>query len=184
MLFAIWTENRATEETDQTSMTPSRHSVSIHSISRQSSVITPAPAVRLAGLERDDRSADIKIAELEADETLTDIISDDKRPAVFKSTFWEVCAVAALISAQLCNVYHKIVVVIVGIGACSTNCHSDFDSIFPFDHRTTGLGQCGNGNSCRFVLAAVWEARRYFWAETCAHGGSDDACRWWDHLWC
>jgi hypothetical protein len=184
MIFSSWTENRATEDAGRTSASPSHHSISIHSISRQSSAVMPVPAAQLENLERDDLSADIKIEKLEADETQTDVSFDDKRPADFKSTFWEVCAIAALVSCQLCNVYNKIIVLIVGIGTRATNCYSDLDSALPLDHRAAGLGQCCYGNSCRFVLVGVWEVGRLIWSETCAPGGSDDARRWWCHLRC
>lgn len=183
MLFAVWAENRATEDAEQASVAPSHYSTSVHTISRQNSAIMTIPTVRLASIERDDAPTVIKIEELEAAETQTEVIFDDKRPAIFKSTFWEVCAVAALISAQLCNVYHKRTVLIAGISSRSTNCNSCLDSIFPFNHWTTGLGQCCIGNPCRLVLASFWEVGGHIWSETRALDSAADPCCWRYHLW-
>jgi hypothetical protein len=72
---------------------------SIHSLSQQNS-ITMVPT---ANPVNDGKlNADIKP---EIDESLQGPAFEDKRPAVFKSTRWEILAVIALVSAQLTNVY-------------------------------------------------------------------------------
>lgn len=101
MLFAIWTGNRATEEAEQASVT----STSLHTVSRQNTLPMSGPAVRLDVTDHGEHATDLKVAKLEADEALGHATNDDIRPAVFKSTFWEVCAVASLVCGQLTNVF-------------------------------------------------------------------------------
>jgi hypothetical protein len=106
MLFAIWTENRATEDADGSSVHSSRHSASVHTVSRQASIIMPAPIVRL-GETADPTAVDQEkdFVKDQADESQGGAtVLEDQRPLVFKSTFWEVLCVASLVSAQLTNV--------------------------------------------------------------------------------
>jgi hypothetical protein len=98
MLFAIWSENRATEE-DASTNSPRD---SIHTLSRQNTIANIPPG------DQDDIAEikDAKDIKPEVDETLGTTAFEDRRPAVFKSTTWEVCCVLALVSAQLTNVVH------------------------------------------------------------------------------
>jgi hypothetical protein len=100
MLFAVWTENRATEEGDRSSL----HSDGIHSISRTSTIMMPSTGIQLAGAARDDDATSIKL-QLDVNEAQLEPGFEDRRPAVFKSTFWEVMCVASLVCGQLTNVY-------------------------------------------------------------------------------
>jgi hypothetical protein len=106
MLFAIWTENRATEEAEENSASSLR-SISLHTVSRPNSIIMSSPAVRLDVVNDNNDRTDLKLEKLEADEALEDPQAEDARPAVFTSTFWEVCAVASLVCGQLTNVYPR-----------------------------------------------------------------------------
>lgn len=109
MLFAIWTENRATEDSDshsvssRTSGRSSTHSAGGQSVvSRHGSVIMPLPVARTTGEDKD--VTDLKLEKGDVDEAQV-LQFEDQRPAVFKSTFWEICAVASLVCAQLTNVF-------------------------------------------------------------------------------
>jgi hypothetical protein len=100
MLFAIWSENRATEE-DASTTSPRG---SLHSISRQSTIAHLPPTARFGDQDDIAKIKDVKDIKPDVDETLGVTAFDDRRPAVFKSTTWEVCCVLALVSAQLTNV--------------------------------------------------------------------------------
>lgn len=105
MLFALWTGNRATEESEGSIR--SRHSESVHTVSRQASIIMPAPVAQLGNVV-DDKEVE-KEKEMSKDKDV-EVAQDgatgyeDQRPAVFKSTFYEILCVASLVSAQLTNV--------------------------------------------------------------------------------
>jgi hypothetical protein len=108
MLFALWTENRATEDSEGTSTSiHSRHSGSVHSVSRQASIIMPVTVARLGdaiddtAIEKEKEFVKDKVVD-EAQGGVTAF--EDQRPAVFKSTFWEILCVASLVSVQLANV--------------------------------------------------------------------------------
>jgi hypothetical protein len=113
MLFALWAENRATEDADGNAEAARRsasvRSASVHTVSRRNSIIMPPPAVLVADLVQDEEKEDIKAIKLEADELQMAPNYEDNRPAVFKSTFWEVCCIASLVSAQLTNVFPIII---------------------------------------------------------------------------
>src|ERR1700738_332541 len=99
MLFALWSENRATEQEGNSG--DSRPG-SIAPVSQHNSVAMEAPTIPL-----DNQKAASEIKDpikLEIDEALAGYAFDDRRPAIFKSTGWEVCCVLALVSAQLSNV--------------------------------------------------------------------------------
>jgi hypothetical protein len=100
MLFAIWTENRATEDGDRSSLHSQHVEGGIHSLSRPNSVIMPTPPVQLAEVEDDATT----MKKLEANEEQFEPGFEDRRPAVFKSTFWEVMCVTSLVCGQLTNV--------------------------------------------------------------------------------
>ena len=108
MLFALWTENRATEEPEGTTTSVhSRHSGSVHSVSRQSSIIMPVAAAQLG--DAIDETDVEKEKEFIKDKDIEEAPAggatiEDQRPPVFTSTFWEVLCVASLVSAQLTNV--------------------------------------------------------------------------------
>lgn len=104
MLFAIWTENRATEEVEGDSVRSRRTSQSHHTISRQPSETMSSPAIRLDVINQDNHATDIDLSKLEADEPLEDVNAVDGRPAVFSSTFLEICCIASLVCGQLTNV--------------------------------------------------------------------------------
>jgi len=107
MLFAIWSGNRATD--DDSSSAHSREVVGVQNVetSRQSSVISPVPASPMVhDTETHDLEKELKIA---VDIAATPY-DEDKRPFVFKSTFWEVLCVMSLVSAQLTNVCKTIAV--------------------------------------------------------------------------
>jgi len=106
MLFAAWTGTRATEEADASSITRMPNN-SINSTSRHNSLITPAPATMESDLSRDDLPKDLNLTKLESESTQVILEFEDARPAVFKSIFWEVCAVLSLVSVQLANVYYR-----------------------------------------------------------------------------
>src|SRR6202035_3302649 len=143
MLFAIWTENRATEDSEGSSVHSSRHSASVHTVSRQASIIMPAPIVRLG--ETADPTAVEKekdIVKDQADESQGGAtVLEDQRPLVFKSTFWEVLCVASLVSAQLTNVFSQMNRLIIGTGTFATNYYSCFNQILWSNHGTASVGQ-------------------------------------------
>ena len=69
----------------------------------------PEPAVQeVCDLAQNEVTTDVKLNKAEGDEEQGGVFDVDSRPAAFKSTFWEICCVAALISAQLANVYLQI----------------------------------------------------------------------------
>jgi hypothetical protein len=119
MLFAVWTENRATEEAERISVrTSSIRSLSLHELSRTNTTnITPIPPLPATEIRPQSADSDVAVG----DEALKDrkvvkfdvadeerIIEaggwDDGRPPVFKSTFWEVCCVVSIVCGQLTNV--------------------------------------------------------------------------------
>ena len=117
MLFSIWTENRATEDSDSHSVSSrssgrnSTHSASGQIVvSRHGSVIMPPPVTRITGDEKDVK--DLKLEKAEVDEAQI-VQYEDQRPAVFKSNFWEICAVASLVCAQLTNVFLSLSILII-----------------------------------------------------------------------
>jgi len=103
MLFAVWTENRATEEGDRSSLHSQHVEGGIHPLSRPNSVIMSTPPVQKIEVPEDD-DATIKNIKLESDEAQLEPGFEDRRPAVFRSTFWEVMCVASLVCGQLTNV--------------------------------------------------------------------------------
>jgi hypothetical protein len=107
MLFAVWTENRATEEVERDSILSRRTSPSNHTISRQASATMSSPAIRLDVISQDNDATDLKLSKLEANEALEDTNDDDVRPAVFSSTFLEICCIASLVCGQLTNVWSR-----------------------------------------------------------------------------
>jgi hypothetical protein len=69
-------------------------------------MMSPDATVDLAASHDDDKIDAAKAAnavKFEIDEAQREG-SEDERPAVFKSTGWEICAVIALVCAQLTNV--------------------------------------------------------------------------------
>jgi len=103
MLFAIWTENRATDDADTQAAT--RSSISLHSISRQNSLAAPAASARTNEETPETPIEDKKIEKLEETDTVDLGAYEDGRPAVFKSTWWEICCVISIVCAQLTNVF-------------------------------------------------------------------------------
>ena len=119
MLFAVWTENRATEETERISVgTPSLRSLSLHDLSRTNTISnlppppSPVPGSRPVSIivpEIHDNNAtvnDIKMIKVEEvdEERVVDQHWDDGRPPVFKSTFLEICCIVSIVCGQLTNV--------------------------------------------------------------------------------
>ena len=117
MLFAVWTENRATEETERISVrSPSILSVSLHELSRTNTtnIITPIPATEIPPQTADsdmsvgdDARKDRKTVTFDVTDEEHGVDSsgwDDGRPPVFKSTFWEVCCIISIVCGQLTNV--------------------------------------------------------------------------------
>lgn len=104
MLFAVWTENRATEEGDRSSLHSQHVEGGIHPISRSNSVTMPTPTVQLADVTLDD-DATIRKIKLDSVEAQLEPGFEDRRPAVFRSTFWEVMCVTSLVCGQLTNVF-------------------------------------------------------------------------------
>jgi hypothetical protein len=119
MLFAVWTENRATEEAERISVrTSSIRSVSLHELSRTNTTnITPVPPpatemIRPQSADSelpvgDDELKDRKTVKFDVSDEERSIDSpawDDGRPPVFKSTFWEICCIISIVCGQLTNV--------------------------------------------------------------------------------
>jgi hypothetical protein len=118
MLFAVWTENRATEEAERISVrTSSIRSLSLHELSRTNTTnITPVPPpeteIRPQSADSDmpvgdDALKDRKTVKFDVVDEERSIESsgwDDGRPPVFKSTFWEVCCILSIVCGQLTNV--------------------------------------------------------------------------------
>jgi len=77
-------------------------------MSRHDGIITPPPAAKLTDPDGDQDIIDEKPVKLEIDESQGGNQSEDQRPAVFKSTFWEVLCVASLVCAQLTNVHFSL----------------------------------------------------------------------------
>ena len=130
MLSSVWKESRATEDSETNSLS-SRHSDGVRSImSRHDGVINAPPAARMtdppAEKEDDAEKKPEKLEKFEVDETQGGG-SEDRRPAVFKSTLWEVLAVATLVSAQLTNVTASSVYLTSGIGPYTTDNDSCID---------------------------------------------------------
>ena len=63
-----------------------------------------APPVAAIAGDEDDGKDDLKLEKGTVEEAQV-VSFEDQRPAVFKSTFWEICAVACLVCAQLTNVF-------------------------------------------------------------------------------
>jgi hypothetical protein len=118
MLFAVWTENRATEEIERISVRASSvHSVSLHELSRSNTVsIVPVPPsmaeTRPASRGEDASVKDVKTVKFE------EVVDpenhggsprwDDSRPPVFKSTFWEIACIVSIVCGQLTNVFSSL----------------------------------------------------------------------------
>jgi hypothetical protein len=111
MLFALFAENRATEDSDANSISSRTSGRSSHHaggiaqtiVSRHGSIIMPPPPAAAIAAEDEDLQDDLKLEKAIVGEAQI-VQPEDQRPAVFKSTFWEICAVASLVSAQLTNV--------------------------------------------------------------------------------
>lgn len=104
MLFAAWTENRATEEAESSSSSIRTDTGSIHTVPRPNSIAAPDPVTRLGDLNcGGDTTIDSKLEKPESEPTETIESLEDERPGVFKSTFSEVCCVLSLICIQLAN---------------------------------------------------------------------------------
>jgi hypothetical protein len=71
-------------------------------MSRHGSIIMPPPAARITGDDMDVK--DLKLEKGDVEE-VQGVPNEDQRPAVFSSSFWEICAVASLVCAQLTNVF-------------------------------------------------------------------------------
>ena len=104
MLFAVWTENRATEEGDHCSVA----SQGMDRTSREISEVMPAPAVEMNIVPATNVA---ETGELEKMEKLeagigseANGVFEDQRPPVFKSTFLEMLCVTSLVCGQLTNV--------------------------------------------------------------------------------
>ena len=184
MLFAVWTENRATEETERISVrTPSIRSVSLHELSRTNTTsIQPIP---LAGPDSSENPSaiahilpanalvkEIKMGEFEVMEEQR---ADDPvhwgggRPPVFKSTFWEICCIVSIVCGQLTNVLScrgRLLADRPGTCACTTNHDSCIDSIFSFYDGSASLGERCAGNSGWMLPSLVWTPCGYFRTKT------------------
>jgi hypothetical protein len=187
MLFALWTENRATEEAEgsSTSIRSSRHSGSVHSVSRQASVIMPAPIARLG--DNTDASAvdnEKDFVKEDADESQGGAtVVEDQRPLVFKSTFWEILCVASLVSAQLTNVSSQLNHLMIGTGTFSTNHDSCFNQILWSNNGTTSLGQRRSRNSSWIFPSFIRKIGGYIRSEACITRLSHVACCRRNYLW-
>jgi len=115
MLFAIWTENRATEETERISVqTPSIRSVSLHELSRTNTMsLAPVPLDSSENRPTPDipaESASVKDIKTLNFEVMEEQPPDDSshwdggRPPVFTSTFQEICCIFSIVCGQLTNV--------------------------------------------------------------------------------
>lgn len=118
MLFAVWTENRATEEAERISVRASSiRSLSVHELSRTNTTITPVPPPLATEIrpqsadsdmqDVDDELKDRKTVKFEVSDEERSMDSpawDDGRPPVFKSTFWEICCIISIVCGQLTNV--------------------------------------------------------------------------------
>jgi|SRR5579859_2602271 len=104
MLSSIWTTSRATEDSDNNSINSwqtGRSRGSHHSRPGEIVMDTVNPHAEVAGqdvIEGTKMKAEIDEAQIPG------TLHEDRRPDVFKSTRWEICAVAALVCAQLTNV--------------------------------------------------------------------------------
>ena len=65
----------------------------------------PTPPPERAEAVADDDATIKKIMKLDVDEEQLEPGFEDRRPAVFRSTFWEVLCVASLVCGQLTNVF-------------------------------------------------------------------------------
>jgi hypothetical protein len=118
MLFAVWTENRATEEAERISVRSSSiRSISLHELSRTNTTnITPIPPPPASEIRPQSSDSDMPgDAEVKDRKTVKfDVVDeerngeasgwDDGRPPVFKSTFWEICCILSIVCGQLTNV--------------------------------------------------------------------------------
>jgi hypothetical protein len=109
MLFALWSENRATEDPEG-NLDQARRSASLRSVSRHDS-ITPADPDHINPMDQKDVVVDQQLekdiekdAKTSIETSRADPVFDEGRPAIFKSTFFEVLCVCSLVSAQLTNV--------------------------------------------------------------------------------
>ena len=107
MLFAVWTENRATEDADRLSDVCSVQDENDEHYARKLSTSMPPPSIELAKIvvpdNKSEKSEVIVLKELESNGTAA-LPDEDVRPAVFNSTFLEICCVASLVCGQLTNV--------------------------------------------------------------------------------
>lgn len=55
----------------------------------------------------------------------------------------------------------------LGNRPCPKHYHPCFNPVLPFDHRSTGLGQCGPRHSCRFFPATIREIGGYLREKAC-----------------
>ena len=182
MLFAVWTENRATEDGDRNSL-HSQNSGRNNTIFRSNSLNMPSPPVQLTTVTGDDHATIKAITQLDANEEQIEQGYEDRRPAVFRSTFWEVMCVASLVCGQLTNVLHLPVVLTAGTGSCSTNHHSCLDSVLSFNDRSAGVGKCRARNSRWLVSSVVREIGRHIRTEEDTPDFSDVACRRRGDMW-
>jgi hypothetical protein len=104
MLFSVWTENRATEDADRLSVVPSLHDESAERSSRKLSTSMSSPAVELTEYVVPDNKSDKSARVVKLESNGSQFPDEDMRPAVFKSTFLEICCVASLVCGQLTNV--------------------------------------------------------------------------------
>ena len=102
MLFAIW---RAMQDMDPNSAARSRDSGNLKTIPQQDNLEMSSPATGQDVINEDKHATDMMPPKIEVDEALRERQFEDARPAVFTSTFWEVCAIASLVCGQLTNVF-------------------------------------------------------------------------------
>ena len=149
MLFAVWTENRATEETERISVqTPSIRSVSLQELSRTNTTsLAPMPLDSSENRPTADipvESASVKDIKTVNFEVMEEQRADDSshwdggRPPVFKSTFQEICCIISIVCGQLTNV-------LSGRGDCwliiQELAHAQqitIPALIPYFHFTTG----------------------------------------------
>ena|SRR5579871_5955924 len=104
MLFAAWSENRATEEAESSSQSIRTETSSIHNVSRPNSLVVPDPVARLSGLNCGGNTTnESKLEKSESEPAEIIETFEDERPLAFKSTISEICCVLSLICIQLAN---------------------------------------------------------------------------------
>jgi hypothetical protein len=144
----------------------------------------PTPPPERGETVADDDATIKKIMKLDGDEEQLEPGFEDRRPAVFRSTFWEVMCVASLVCGQLTNVLvYLFVALTLGTGSCPTNHYSGLDQILSFNNWSTGLGERCSRNSRRLLPPVVWQIGGHFWSEAGSLGLSYVACRWWSCMW-